>query len=159
MSASKRDKRGKWRMEKQGAGTLNALKVRSGGLGEDRGNSRAASLHVCDQKQQSQKDPWYLGDRVLWCPPGFCLLSAVFPQEHLQVSTKDLGVGVGSCYYAKSWKLAKMHWNSLSNSSPGSCKPSIDSRLSSSYIRQILPVQFLSEWGNRFLTLSTPPSS
>ena len=42
-------------MEKQGAGTLNPLKV--SGLGEDRGNSRAASLHVCDQKQQSQKDP------------------------------------------------------------------------------------------------------
>ena len=158
MSASKRDKRGKWRMEKQGAGTLNPLKV--SGLGEDRGNSRAASLHVCDQKQQSQKDPWYLGDRVLWCPPGFCLLSAVFPQEHLhRCLPRTWGVGVGSCYYAKSWKVAKMHWNSLSNSSPGSCKPSIDSRLPSSYIRQILPVQFLSEQGNRFLTLSTPPSS
>ena len=52
-------------MEKQGAGTLNPLKVRSGGLGEDRGNSWAASLHVCDQKQQSQKDIRYLGDRVL----------------------------------------------------------------------------------------------
>ena len=44
-------------MEKQGAGTLNPLEVRSGGLGKDRGNCSAASLHVCDQKQQSQKDP------------------------------------------------------------------------------------------------------
>lgn len=105
-------------------------------------------LCLCDQKQQSAVRPQipmfegqssffaYSGSHKL-CPS--CSRNrgiAVYPV------VEDWGMGGFQplCYQLK---LTKNNDNLSSESSPGSCKPSLASRVQNSFIRQIMPVELL----------------
>ena len=61
----------------------------------------------------------------------------VAPGRCTQLPVIWLGIGMGSCYSAKRQNWLKL--TTFSPSPPGNCKPSTDSRVPKSYIKQILP--------------------
>lgn len=102
---------------------------------------------------------WIFRGWGFFAHPGSHMLCQVTPRPCTQLPATWLWVEMGSCYYIKSWnrpQLTAVYPLNLPLE-VGSLHQTAE--FQSNYIRQILPVQLLSRWGEIFLAHLAVPSS
>ena len=123
----------------KGHGPITSLEVTSSGAGGacdnwERCNNNGClplCVYLCDQNSNQSTDPQYTEDRVFFAHLGSHMLCASSPGICVQPPVP--GVGVCSCYCAKSW-----NWLKLTAIYPPSLQQILE--FQNTYIRQILPV-------------------
>ena len=119
----------------------------------------AFSSVIRNSNQQLEHRYWIFRGWVFFAHPGSHMLCQVTPRPCTQLPATWLWVEMGNCYCIKSW-----NWPKLTAVYPlivplevGSLHQTAESQ--SNYIRQILPAQLLSRWGEVFLAHLAMPSS
>lgn len=115
----------------------------------------------CDQEQKSAVRVHILGSwrTVLSGYSASCSLSVSRSGTHAQLPATLLRVGMGSCYFPKSWNWLKWLWFSCLSFPLELTVLQQTPKSKNSDIRQTLPLRFLSSYGDRSLVPPPLPPS